>query len=343
MSKNSITKNDNNNIKLSVAIPTYNGAKHVREALDSIIYQLDDIDEEIEIVISDNASTDQTPEIIEEYQRKYSLINYFRNDQNLGADKNFDLAVMRSKGEYVWLFSDNDKMTPEAIREVLKVIRSHKDLAVIATNYSIFDEKLGKSINGRVINEYENILFESADDFWDKLDILSALISVNIVRRSLWNESNVEYFYSTNWVHVGAIISILPGCKSFFISSPLVQIISGPTNWEIGGNGLRYSMMLEDVFYTMNKLGYDEYTLDKILKSFFKRLPATIITAKKNGLVLSFRLLRDMYSRYANYTSFWLIDLPLLLLPNQIYSSKMIRLVYRIAKKGYKKLKGEIF
>jgi len=55
--------------KLTIAIPTYNGARYIREALDSIISQLDDIDEEVEIVISDNASTDQTPEIIENYRR----------------------------------------------------------------------------------------------------------------------------------------------------------------------------------------------------------------------------------------------------------------------------------
>lgn len=69
---------------LSIAIPTYNGAKYIREALDSIITQLDDVDEEVEIVISDNASTDQTPEIISEYQKKYPFIKYFRNDENLG-------------------------------------------------------------------------------------------------------------------------------------------------------------------------------------------------------------------------------------------------------------------
>ena len=344
MIQSRVENKDSNNIKLSIAIPTYNGAHYIREALDSIISQWDDIDEEVEIVVSDNASTDQTAEIIREYQNKYPFIKYFRNDENIGADRNFDSAVRRSTGEYVWLFSDNDKMTPEAIREVLKVIRSHKDLAVIAVNYSIFDEKLGKNIKDRVVSEYENILFESAHDFWDKLDILSALVSVNIVRRSLWNDSNVEYFYSTNWLHVGAIISILPNRKSFFISCPLVQIISGPTGWEIGGNGLRYSIMLEDVFYTMNKLGYDEYTLDKILKSFFKRLPATIISAKKNGLVLSFDLLKNIYLRYANHLSFWLLDLPLLLTPNQVYNhvyrSKIIKLIYRMTKKTYKKLKG---
>jgi hypothetical protein len=190
-------------------------------------------------------------------------------------------------------------------------------------------KKWGKSVTDRVVREENDILFESADDFWDRLDILCALVSVNIVRKSLWNESKVESFFLTNWVHVGAIISILAGHKSFFISSPYVRITSGSTNWEKGGYGLKYAMMLEDVISNMEKLGYDKNTYDKILKSFVKRLHATISLAKENGLVLSSELIRNMLSKYAQYPSFWLRDLPLLLLPNQIYNSKMFRLSAR--------------
>lgn len=331
---------NNQNLKLSIAIPTYNGSRYIRETLDSIIYQLDDIDEEIEIVISDNASTDKTPYIIKEYQNKYPFIKYFHNEKNLGADRNFDLAIRRSMGEYVWLLSDNDKIMPNGIGKVLEVIISQKDLAVIAVNYGIFDEKLGKIITDRVVKEYKDMLFESADDFWNKLDILSALVSVNIVCRSLWNQSNVEYFYSTNWVHVGAIISMLSGHRSFFVSSPIVRISSGSPSWEMGGNGLRYSMMLEDVFQIMEKFGYKKPTYDNILKSFFKRLPMTIMSAKINGLVLSFNLLRDMCLRYANHPSFWLVDFPLLLLPRQLYTNKASRLMYRITKRLFTVLCG---
>jgi abequosyltransferase len=326
---------NNRNLKLSIAIPTYNGSRYIREALDSIIYQLDDIDEEIEIVISDNASTDKTSEIIKEYQKKYPFVKYFHNEKNLGADRNFDLAVRRSKGKYVWLLSDNDKIMPKGIGKVLEVIHSQKDLAVIAVNYDIFDEKLGKIITDRVIKEYKDMLFESADDFWNKLDILSALVSVNIVCRSWWNQSKVESFYSTNWVHVGAIISILPSHRSFFLSSPIVRISSGSPSWEIGGNGLRYSMMLEDMFHIMDNLEYNKSTYNGILKSFCKRLPMTIISAKRNGLILSSSLLREMYLKYANHPSFWLIDLPLILLPIRLYNSKVSQRMYRITKRSF--------
>jgi glycosyltransferase involved in cell wall biosynthesis len=89
-------------IKLSIAIPTYNGAETIRETLDSIVSQLED---GVEIVVSDNASTDDTAEIVREYQASYPVIRYFCNDENLGADRNFDLAVRRAQGEYAWLFA----------------------------------------------------------------------------------------------------------------------------------------------------------------------------------------------------------------------------------------------
>jgi hypothetical protein len=66
----------------------------------------------------------------------------------------------------------------------------------------------------------------------------------------------------------------------------------------------------------------------------------TIIGAKMTDLNLNFSLLKMTTKNFGNYPSFWLTDLPLLLLPNQIYKSKTTKLIYKILKKGYMKLKG---
>jgi abequosyltransferase len=144
--------------KLSIAIPTYNGSRYIREALDSIISQLGDIDEEVEIVISDNASTDETPEIIREYQKKYPLVRYFRNDENLGADRNFDLAVRRTEGEFVWLFSDDDRIRDGGIRKVVEVITKYHSVAAIFVNFEhVFSVKCS-----------QDCLRLNGDEFFDK-------------------------------------------------------------------------------------------------------------------------------------------------------------------------------
>jgi len=127
---------DKSKVKLSVGIPSYNGAEYIRDALDSILSQLSEIDEKVEILISDNASTDKTFQIVREYQNKYpELISYHRNETNLGPDRNIDLAVRRSKGEYVWLFSNDDKMLGGAVKKVLNVLKANSGMAAIFINW----------------------------------------------------------------------------------------------------------------------------------------------------------------------------------------------------------------
>jgi abequosyltransferase len=204
----------NKNMKLSIAIPTYNGAKYIREALESIVSQLDDIHEEIEIVVSDNASTDRTPEIIGEYQNEYSFIRYFRNDANFGADKNFDLAVRHSIGKYVWLFSDDDKMLPGAIKKVLDVIKNHSGLAAIFVNWSNYSTDLKRCNIGRTINIQKDIFFKTADDFLSVVKLNAIFVSSNIVCRSLWKQTNLESYIGSNWIHY---VTFYFNCRASFL------------------------------------------------------------------------------------------------------------------------------
>ena len=95
----------NKNIILTIAIPTFQGAKTIRETLESIIIQ---ITEDIEILIIDNASTDNTKDIVNEFLNKHYHIHYLRNEKNVGLDANYDLAIKNANGEFVWLFSDDD-------------------------------------------------------------------------------------------------------------------------------------------------------------------------------------------------------------------------------------------
>jgi glycosyltransferase involved in cell wall biosynthesis len=74
---------------ISICIPTYNREQLIGDCLDSVVSQINDNNLSlIEIIISDNASTDNTKKIVETYQQKYSNISYYRNDSNLGLIRN---------------------------------------------------------------------------------------------------------------------------------------------------------------------------------------------------------------------------------------------------------------
>ena len=78
---------------LSVAIPTYNRAETLRRQLGSLLGQIVGCQEDVEVVVSDNASSDGTASVVAEMREHSPGIRYVRNEANLGANRNIDAAV----------------------------------------------------------------------------------------------------------------------------------------------------------------------------------------------------------------------------------------------------------
>src|SRR3990167_10551260 len=98
---------------VSISIPTYNCADFIRECLDSIIQQEYS---NFEIIISDDASTDNTQIILSEYLQKYpDMIKLNINPHNLGISKNSNVILSFCKGKYVAMFAGDDVMLPGKI------------------------------------------------------------------------------------------------------------------------------------------------------------------------------------------------------------------------------------
>jgi len=300
-------------IKLSVAIPTYNGAQTIRETLDSIVSQLE---EGVEIVISDNASTDGTAEIILEYQAMYPVIRYFRNDENLGADRNFDLAVRRARGEYVWLFSDDDKLADGGIRKVLNVFSANSDLAVIFVNYAIYSIDLKECLKERVLEMWNDVYCENADRFLAAVKIAPIFVSSNIIRRALWEHANAKRYIETNWIHYGTMLSLLPGHPSYCVSSPFVMLRTGALRWKRNGSLLLNGCELIKIVRDCQKLGYNKHSTKVTINFMLNNLPMTILSSKIEGLSVNRNLINNLVKNYGQYPSFWIRDFALLLLPS---------------------------
>ena len=114
--------------KLSVCIATLNRGAFIGATLDSIISQATD---EVEVVIVDGASTDNTPDVVQNYQQKFPRLTYVRLPQKGGVDKDYDRTVEAATGEYCWLMSDDDVLKFGAIAAVLAAIQQGHDLIVV--------------------------------------------------------------------------------------------------------------------------------------------------------------------------------------------------------------------
>jgi glycosyltransferase involved in cell wall biosynthesis len=331
---------DKSDIKLSIAIPTYNGSAYIQEALDSIISQLDEINEEIEIVISDNASTDRTSEIIKEYQKKKPYVKYFLNTENLGPDKNFDLAIRRSIGKHVWIFSDDDKFKPGSIKKVLDVTSKYPDLAAIFVNWSMYDDNMKKCITKHVFNKKKDIFYEDADDFLFDLTLGPVFISSDIFNRQLYENLNTDRYFGTFWGQYATMIEIIRGHNAYFISEPYVMRRSGDPKWD------KTSQWRIDIIFTMLKTirsfrvkGYGRKPINECKKIILRSLPQHIVEFKKCGIGIKKFRIKEMVSEFGLFSFFWIIILPMIMIPNRFYKAKIFKLLYR----KYILLKGGLY
>lgn len=139
----------NNKILLSIAIPTHNRAAYLEKLLNNILPQAKELEERVEICISNNDSTDNTQEVVMNFKEKYpGLINYNKNKKNLGFDRNILKVIKMSKGNFVWLFGDDDLMIPTGLKEVISFIKKNckENTALVSLREKSYfiDEKTGK-------------------------------------------------------------------------------------------------------------------------------------------------------------------------------------------------------
>ncbi|CAK0761356.1 abequosyltransferase [Azospirillaceae bacterium] len=111
---------------LSFIIPTYNRAAYIERCLLSIAQQIQQFSLPMSIIISDNASTDNTPQIIGELQKQFPFIRYHRRSQNGGYAANFHTLCQIVDGEYAWLFGDDDILLDGGLAMVLSVLKNEK-------------------------------------------------------------------------------------------------------------------------------------------------------------------------------------------------------------------------
>ncbi|TSC96832.1 MAG: glycosyl transferase family protein [Parcubacteria group bacterium Athens0714_26] len=119
--------NEDNNLLVSIGLPVYNGVPRIRQALNCLLGQEY---KNIELIISDNASTDETRKICEEYAKNDNRIRYIRQEKNLGQVNNITYVIKEAKGEYFMLASDDDFWDPEFISILKPVLDKYSQYGV---------------------------------------------------------------------------------------------------------------------------------------------------------------------------------------------------------------------
>lgn len=120
---------------VTIGIPTFNGAsKFLGATLSSACVQ--DYDN-LEILVSDNASTDATPRLVQDWGDR--RIRYHRHPENIGPDPNFNYCIGAARGEYFLLLMDDDMIDPDFVVTCIAAAASDPDAAMIRTGTRVID------------------------------------------------------------------------------------------------------------------------------------------------------------------------------------------------------------
>ena len=210
---------------LTIAIPTYNGARTIRNMLDILIPQ---VDSRVEIIISDNCSTDETQSIAQIYQIKYAFIKYVRNDMNIGADRNFLQCMRMADGKFTMLVSDDDIIIENSLHRILSFLAkypltslaylhtiSFKDHYIDAMHCTSFKTH-SRDIEKDIVTKNKKEFFSYADRQWG---FTSSFLWAT---ERMQNIENADQYFDTYWLQ--SYVHILCSNRS----DDQLGIISGP-------------------------------------------------------------------------------------------------------------------
>lgn len=123
--------------KVSIGLPVYNGENYLAQAVDSVLSQTFT---DFELIISDNASTDQTEQICRAYQSQDSRVHYYRVEINKGAGWNFNRVVELSCGKYFKWLAHDDLIAPTFLEEAVRAFESNPQVVLVTSKVQVIDQ-----------------------------------------------------------------------------------------------------------------------------------------------------------------------------------------------------------
>jgi abequosyltransferase len=196
---------------LTIAIPTYNRARYLKELL-SVLFDQMISEPRVELIISDNASPDETPNVVAEFEQRGLRLRSIRNEVNIGADANFLQCFEQARGRYVWIFGDDDVIVSGGIARVLSYLDNNDFDLVYLDTYPHHDSGNSPKMEWRGhVTELED-----ARQFVSRVHVFFTFISGNILNKEHIQANEFRPFselLGSNLIQLGWTYAALNGFK----------------------------------------------------------------------------------------------------------------------------------
>jgi abequosyltransferase len=325
-------------MRLSICIPTYNRATELRLLLASIAAQTG-YSLELEILISDNASTDNTQQIIEEFIATGMNIVYAKSSENRGYDRNILNAVSMASGDYCWLFGSDDLLEEGALAGVEQGLRSHDDLSGLSIGSQGYTPDMSQHM---FVNDNISTSFDKETLLIGREQVAAAIgpwlgyMSGLIVRREQWRkvtEDSSTARYMTGYVHLYVALQMLDA-KSRWLVIPdrLVGCRTGNESFDAKNEFSRTRLdIVEFELVFGDPLGRDNWAYRRamtMVAGFFVR--SHLLSAKKRGASWAYwsQATPLCFRTFWRYPVFWTKIVPILVIPRPLLLA--VRKVHRM-------------
>lgn len=214
------------NKKLSIVIPTYNGGNWIQDTLESVLKQIESKNNVIELIVRDNASTDNTCIIIQKLNRMYNnIIIYDRRNETSIADVNFKEAAMLASGDYIVMLGDDDLIMPCYIEQTLKYLDEYPEIGLLYHNRISTTRDYNGVYGIKHDNPNKNFFhyYKGVEDFNIDYPTGPDFMSVNVVKRDCLIKGfsfAKECYYGVEWY--AAMLYGLQGYPCISLFNPLI-------------------------------------------------------------------------------------------------------------------------
>jgi abequosyltransferase len=232
--------------RLSICIPTYNRSVYLDELFRSLEPQLTD---EIEVVVSDNASTDNTIQVLERWKSRISNLRYRVFDHNYGADMNYLAVVDFAAGEYCWILGSDDTATEHSLSTILETLSSEPDCALFArmlcaSDMAPFLRHSYWSFEGERVFDFASTQFSEYLKLCQSIAGVFSYLSAIVFRRSVWcSAATPMRLVGSAYVHVDILVRQISDGR-VLLASPkiIVNCRCGNDSFSDGNKGKRLAL-----------------------------------------------------------------------------------------------------
>jgi glycosyltransferase involved in cell wall biosynthesis len=263
-----------------------------------VLPQLQGLENEVEVIVSDNCSTDDTGLVVQQ-ARQYGPLTYHRTECNIGAGPNFFLSVNEwAKGEYCWLIGDDDFLIKGSVTRLVSILKENSKVDMFLANCIT---------NGKPASK--NLM-----DFRTIFDLLIdpelnpacfAFLPTTIFRRKPWSEMSREITVSidnfrsvgTTYPHSLCLVKSMMRRPCFYIGDPLFTATRAG-DWQDKYPLLWLVRFLEFLDY-LECLGIDKRRIERYRKICLRKFSSSLLLLHLQGKA------ECSVSKYVFTKSFW--------------------------------------